>query len=89
MTFAFFRTCLAGSQLEVSRVPVDKRQCYDTLASASMQTALFLLEFLEFKKGLPPHVPQQLHGLNLFRCSLFLPTFCCVESGLLLEANFR
>ena len=54
-----------------------------------MQTALFLLEFLEFKKGLPPHVPQQLHGLNLFRCSLFLPTFCCVESGLLLEANFR
>jgi len=56
MTFAFFRTCLAGSQ--VSRVPVDKRQCYDTLASASMQTALFLLEFLEFKKGLPPHVPR-------------------------------
>ena len=50
------RTCLAGSQ--VSRVPVDKRQCYDTLASASMQTALFLLEFLEFKKGLPPHVPR-------------------------------
>ena len=49
--------------------------------------------FLRVQKGLATplqwHVPQQLHGLNLFRCSLFLPTFCCVESGLLLEANFR
>ena len=45
MTFAFFRTCLAGSQLEVSRVPVDKRQCYDTLASASRVRTSFGGEF--------------------------------------------
>ena len=52
MSFEFFRTCLAGSQ--VSRVPVDKRHVSSGIhANHTTGHARLLLEFLEFKKGVP------------------------------------
>ena len=50
--FPFFRTCLTARQ--VSRVPVDKRHVSSGIhANHTTGHARLLLEFLEFKKGVP------------------------------------
>ena len=51
-TVEFWRTCLAARQ--VSRVPVDKRHVSSGIhANHTTGHARLLLEFLEFKKGVP------------------------------------